>query len=427
MSHPDAILARLLRLHPKLIDLSLGRIERLLAGLGDPHRHLPPVIHVAGTNGKGSTVAFLRAMLEAAGKTVHTYTSPHLVRFNERISVAGRDVDDEALSALLLECEEANRGEPITFFEITTAAALLAFARTPADVALLEVGLGGRLDATNVVERPAVCAITPIGLDHQQYLGDTLTLIGGEKAGILKAGVPAVIAPQPPEAARAIDARADAIGAPLHRAGREWRVAPAGDGFEYAGSRWRLQLPLPALPGRHQIDNAGTAIACLERFEPGIVSPEAIREGLGTVRWPARLQRLGSGPLQALLSSGSELWLDGGHNAAAGAVLAAMARGWSDLPLHLVVGMLDTKDAAGFLAPLAPHARSLRAVPIPGAEAGLSAEALARAARSVGLDASEAPTVADAIAAIVAEAGKPVRILICGSLYLAGAVLASDG
>src|SRR5690606_23144480 len=205
LSHPDAILARLLRLHPKLIDLSLGRIERLLAGLGDPHRHLPPVIHVAGTNGKGSTVAFLRAMLEAAGKTVHTYTSPHLVRFNERISVAGRDVDDEALSALLLECEEANRGEPITFFEITTAAALLAFARTPADVALLEVGLGGRLDATNVVERPAVCAITPIGLDHQQYLGDTLTQIAGEKAGILKAGVPAVIAPQPPEAARAID------------------------------------------------------------------------------------------------------------------------------------------------------------------------------------------------------------------------------
>lgn len=427
MSHPDVILARLLRLHPKLIDLSLGRIERLLAGLGDPHRHLPPVIHVAGTNGKGSTVAFLRAMLEASGRTVHTYTSPHLVRFNERISVAGRTVDDEALSALLLECEEANRGEPITFFEITTAAALLAFARTPADVALLEVGLGGRLDATNVVERPAVCAITPIGLDHQQYLGDTLTEIAGEKAGILKAGVPAAIAPQPPEAGQAIDAQARAMGAPLHRAGREWRAAPTGDGFVYVGDRWRLELPLPALAGRHQIDNAGTAIACLERFEEGAVSPEAIRRGLRSVRWPARLQRLRNGPLQELLSAGSELWLDGGHNAAAGQALAAAAAGWVDLPLHLVVGMLDTKDATGFLAPLVPHAASLRAVPIPGAEAGLSAEALARAARAAGHDAFEAPSVASAVASIVAEAGQPVRILICGSLYLAGAVLASNG
>lgn len=426
MSAPDVILARLLRLHPKLIDLSLGRIERLLSALGDPQRRLPPTIHVAGTNGKGSTVAFLRAVLEAAGTSVHTYTSPHLVRFNERISVAGREVTDEALSALLLECEEANRGEPITFFEITTAAALLAFSRESADFALLEVGLGGRLDATNVVERPAASAITPVSLDHMQYLGDTLRDIAGEKAGILKLGVPAAIAPQPPEAMEAIEARAASVGAPLYRAGSDWRVEAGDHGFRYSGRDWQLDLPLPALRGEHQLVNAGMAIACLELVDDPAVATDAIRQGIRQARWPARLQRLRRGPLTELLSDGSELWLDGGHNPAAGQALAAAAGDWGDLPLHLVVGMLDTKDPSGFLRPLASIARSVSAVPIPGAEAGLPPERLAALAEVAGIGIEMQPSTASAVSAIIGKAAGPVRILICGSLYLAGSVLASN-
>ena len=422
----DRVLERLSALHPKKIDLSLGRVERLLGRLGGPQQRLPPVIHVAGTNGKGSTVATLRACLEAGGWRVHAYTSPHLVRFHERIRLAGKLIEEAALLALLEECERANAGEPITYFEITTAAAFLAFARTPADIVLLETGLGGRLDATNVVRAPAVAAITPISLDHQDFLGDTIATIAAEKAGILKPGRPAAIGPQPQEALRVIEARAGEIGARLCRFGREWHAFPSASGMRYEGRTWRLDLPAPALYGRHQIENAGIAIACLENLEGFALPPQAIAAGLRHIEWPARLQRLARGPLVNALPEGAELWLDGGHNPGCGEVLAEAAAGWRDRPLDLVVGMLKTKDAAGFLAPLAPHARRLYAVTIPGEENPLPAEAIVAAARQVGLPAQSAPSVANAIAEIAAEGDRP-RVLICGSLHLAGRVLAENG
>jgi dihydrofolate synthase/folylpolyglutamate synthase len=427
MSRPasDIVLARLTRLHPKLIDLSLGRIEALLAVLGNPQEHLPPVIHVAGTNGKGSTVATLRACLETGGWRVHAYTSPHLVRFHERIRLAGRLIEEDRLVELLEECERANGDAPITYFEITTAAAFLAFARTPADFVLLETGLGGRLDATNVIRRPAATAITPISLDHQAFLGDTIAAIAAEKAGILKPGSPAVIGPQPPDAAAVFDARAGALGAPLYRFGREWRCTAAAGGMRYDGPRWQISLPLPSLPGAHQIANAGIAIACLEQLRGIEIARETIAGGLRHIDWPARLQRLSRGPLVATLPNGWELWLDGGHNPGAGEVLAAAVADWADRPLYLIVGMLNTKDAAGFLAPLASRAGALWAVTIPGEQNPLPADKIAAAARSVGLAAREAPSVAAALAQIVADPA-PARVLICGSLHLAGAVLADN-
>jgi dihydrofolate synthase / folylpolyglutamate synthase len=435
----DRVLARLTQLHPKKIDLSLGRIERLLAALGNPQEKLPPVVHVAGTNGKGSTVATLRACLEAAGRSVHVYTSPHLVRFNERIRLAGRLIEEDALLAVFEECERANRGEPITFFEITTAAAFLAFARIPADFTLLEVGLGGRLDTTNVVRHPAVTAITPVSLDHQAFLGDTVAAIAGEKAGILKPGAPAVIGPQTAEAAAVVEARAAAIGVPLYRWQQEWRCDPLRDppplageggagaagGMRYEGTRWRLDLPLPSLRGAHQIANAGTAIACLEQLPGFTPSTAAIVEGLRHIEWPARLQRLGRGPLVGMLSAGWELWLDGGHNPAAGAVLAEAAAGWRDRSLYLIVGMLNTKDAGGFLAPLAPFVRLLQAVTIPGEENPHPAAQIVEDARAVGIPAFQADTIEAALRDVVQreDAG---RVLICGSLHLAGVVLAKN-
>jgi dihydrofolate synthase/folylpolyglutamate synthase len=441
----DRVLARLMQLHPKKIDLSLGRTLRLLAALDNPHENLPPVIHVAGTNGKGSVVATLRACLEAAGQRVHVYTSPHLVRFNERIRLAGQLIEEDALLAVLEECERANEGQPITFFEITTAAAFLAFARLPADFVLLETGLGGRLDTTNVVRRPAVTAITPVSLDHQAFLGGTVAAIAGEKAGILKPGVPAVIGPQPGDAAAIIEARATAIGAPLHRWRQEWRCDPslfdnpppqAGEGgvgagapgMHYEGARWNLDLPLPSLAGAHQIANAGTAIACLEQL-PGLSLPaSAIPQGLRHIDWPARLQRLTRGPLLGILPPGWELWLDGGHNPAAGEVLAETASAWREPPLHLIVGMLNTKDSSGFLGPLARHACSLHAVTIPGEENPHPAAQIVAAARSVGLAALEAGSVEAALRDIIGWRGQgPGRVLICGSLHLAGVVLAENG
>ena len=422
----DRVLARLMPLHPKKIDLSLGRIERLLAALGNPHEHLPPVIHVAGTKGKGSTVAIMRACLERAGYRVHAYTSPHLVRFHERIRLAGRLIEEDALLALLEECERANRGEQITFFEITNAAAFLGFARVPADIVLLEVGVGGRLDSTNVVRHPAVTAITPISLDHQAFLGDTVAAIAGEKAGILKPHVTGVIAPQPEEAERVIEDRAAAIGSPLFRSGMEWRCSATADGMRYEGQRWRLDLPVPSLLGAHQILNAGTAIACLERLSGFTLSAAAIADGLRHIDWPARLQHLERGPLLEMLPPGWELWLDGGHNPAAGEVLGAVAADWRDRPLYLVVGMLNTKDAAGFLAPLAPYARMLRAVTIPGEDNALPAASIVAAADSVGIAAREALSVAAALRDIIAGR-EPGRVLICGSLHFAGVVLAENG
>jgi dihydrofolate synthase/folylpolyglutamate synthase len=421
----DRILERLGRLHPKLIDLSLGRIERLLAALGNPQDSLPPVVHVAGTKGKGSTVATMRACLEAAGYRVHAYISPHLVRFHERIRLAGELIGEDALSALLEECERANGDAPITFFEITTAAAFLAFVRTQADIVLLEVGLGGRLDATNVVRQPAVTAITPVSLDHQSFLGDTVSAIAGEKAGILKSGVTAVIAPQPNEAAAVIEARAAALAAPLYRSQCEWRCDASGAGMRYVGERWDFDLPLPSLIGAHQIVNAGTAIACLERLVEFSLPREAIANGLRHIDWPARLQLLRRGPLIDAVPPDWEVWLDGGHNPLAGEVLGDVAAGWHDRPLHLVVGMMNTKDAAGFIAPLAKHARSLAAVTIPEEKNALPAEAIAAAAGSAGIPAHTAGSVLAAIRDI-ARRGGTGRVLICGSLYFAGKVLAEN-
>jgi dihydrofolate synthase / folylpolyglutamate synthase len=421
----DRILERLGRLHPKLIDLSLGRIERLLAALGDPQEHLPPVVHVAGTNGKGSAIATLRACLEAGGYRVHTYTSPHLVRFHERIRLNGHLIDEEALIGLLEECERANGDAPITFFEITTAAAFLGFAQTPADVVLLETGLGGRLDATNVIRRPAVTAITPISLDHQAFLGDTIAKIAAEKAGILKPGVPAVIGPQLPKAEVVIERRAGEVSAPLFRWRRRWCCKATGDGMCFRGADWQFNLPLPSLPGAHQIANAGVAMACLEQL-PGLpLSRDAIARGLRQIQWPARLQRLMRGPLVEKVPPSWELWLDGGHNPGAGAVLADVAAGWRDRPFYLVVGMLNTKDAAGFLAPLAPYAKELAGVTIPGEQNSLAAEAIAAAARSVGMPATTAASADTALARFVPDSPTG-RVLICGSLHFAGTILAEN-
>jgi dihydrofolate synthase/folylpolyglutamate synthase len=422
----DQVLERLSLLHPKLIDLSLGRVERLLAALDNPQEKLPPVIHVAGTNGKGSTIATLRACLEAGGYRVHAYISPHLVRFHERIRLAGQLIEEEALIALLEECERANNGAPITYFEITTAAAFLAFARKPADIVLLETGLGGRLDATNVVGRPAVTAITPISLDHQAFLGDTIAQIAGEKAGILKSGVPAVLGPQPQEAEAVIEARSIELGAPLLRWQREWHSTADGGGMRFEGEYWQLDLPMPSLPGAHQIANAGTAIACLEQLRSLPLRSEAVAQGLRRIEWPARLQRLTRGPLVELMAPGWELWLDGGHNPGAGAVLAEFVVGWHHRPLYLVVGMLNTKDSAGFLSPLAPHAKALAAVTIPGEQNPLPAEAIAAAALSIGMIASTAASV-DAAVRDFCSRPPPGRILICGSLHLAGKVLSENG
>jgi dihydrofolate synthase/folylpolyglutamate synthase len=422
----DHILERLGRLHPKLIDLSLGRIERLLAALGNPEDKLPPVIHVAGTNGKGSTIAALRACLEAGGYRVHAYISPHLVRFHERIRLSGRLIDEDALTLLLEECERANGDAPITFFEITTAAALLAFARTPADVVLLETGLGGRLDATNVIRRPSVTVITPISLDHQAFLGDTVVEIAGEKAGILKPGVPAIVGPQPEEAAAVIERRADQLAAPLLRWQREWRCDAAGDGMRYSGEHWRLDLPLPALIGAHQIVNTGAAVACLEQMREFSLAPQVISRGLRQIEWPARLQRLTRGPLVESMPPGWELWLDGGHNPGAGVILADVAAGWHDRALYLVVGMLNTKDAAGFLAPFAPLIKALAGVTIPGEQNPLPAEAIVAAARSVGMTATTAASVDAALNEFRSTAARG-RVLICGSLHFAGIVLANNG
>ncbi|MGB8275150.1 MAG: folylpolyglutamate synthase/dihydrofolate synthase family protein, partial [Alphaproteobacteria bacterium] len=369
LSTAESLLQRLWALHPKVIDLSLERIERLLAALGHPEEKLPPVIHVAGTNGKGSVVAFLRAFYEAAGLRAHVYTSPHLVRINERFRIAGRLASDEELLDLLTECEEANGGRPITFFEMTTAVVLLAFSRIPAEVVILETGLGGRLDATNVVARPLATVITPISVDHVQFLGNTLTEIASEKAGILKPGVMSIVCPQPDEAARVIAGRAREIGAPLVRFGTDWTAEAARSGMVFKANGDTLALPVPALAGAHQIVNAGAAIACLRcSAVPGLhqrIDDSALGRGLRAVEWPARLQRLTRGPLIDVLgaagvSGAIEVWLDGGHNPGAGEVLAENARTWSDRPLHLVFGMLNTKDGVGFLRPLAPTVASAR-------------------------------------------------------------------
>jgi dihydrofolate synthase/folylpolyglutamate synthase len=419
----ELILARLHGLHPKVIDLSLERIERLLARLGNPERRLAPVAHIAGTNGKGSTLAMLDAMLQAAGRRVQRYVSPHLVRFNERILFDGRPIAEAELADVLDECERVNDGAPITFFEITTAAAFLAFARHPADVVLLETGLGGRLDATNVIVRSRLTALSPIALDHQGFLGERLEQIAFEKAGILKPGVPCIVGPQPPEALAVIEERAVAIGAPLRVHGRVWGARQEGERLIVNIGDAAYDLPLPTLAGRHQIDNAGLAVACALALGDLTPGPAALAHGLRTVDWPGRLQRLRRGPLVELLPPAWELWLDGGHNPAAGAALAASLDPADPRALHLVVGMLSTKDEAGFLRPLAPFARSVRTVPVPGEPASRDPVEAAAEAMRLGIPATPARDLPEALRAIAAAEPGPARVLICGSLYLAGHIL----
>ncbi len=426
MAASDAILARLLALHPKIIDLSLTRMERILAALGHPEERLPPVIHVAGTNGKGSTVAFLRAMIEAAGLVAHCYTSPHLVRFHERIRLAGALIDETALSALLGECEEANGGAPITFFEITTAAAFLAFSRQPADYLLLEVGLGGRLDATNVVARPRLSVITTVDYDHQQYLGDTLTAIAHEKAGILKPGVAAVIGRQPDEALAEIARVAERRRTPLAIADRDWQCFEQHGRLVFTDGEGLLDLPPPSLPGRHQFDNAGNAIAAIRGLGDRRIGEEHVAQGLKSVSWPARMQRLGAGRLTEHLPAGTELWLDGGHNPSAGRVLAralADLDGRSAKPLVLIWGMLNTKDCQRFIAEFAGLAGRVVTLTIPEEINAVPAATLLEAAGREGLAAETAPSLPEAIVQ-AARGLASHRIVICGSLYLAGRVLA---
>ncbi|MBS0125691.1 bifunctional folylpolyglutamate synthase/dihydrofolate synthase [Thetidibacter halocola] len=414
----DLILQRMLALHPKIIDLTLDRVWRLLDALGNPQEALPPVIHIAGTNGKGSTQAMIRAGLEAAGKTVHAYTSPHLVRFHERIRLAGKLIDEDALTAVLDECYAANGGVPITYFEITTVAAILAMARSPADYTLLEVGLGGRLDATNVVARPALTIITPVSMDHEQYLGDTLAKIAGEKAGIIKRGVPVIVGPQAEDGLRVIEDRATALSAPVLAFGQHWHAWEERGRLVYQDERGLLDLPLPNLPGAHQIGNAGMALTALRLLGLG---ENAATGAVIRAEWPARMQRLREGALAALVPQ-AELWLDGGHNPAAGEALGAHLARLPARPTHLVCGMLNTKDVAGFMRPLAAQAASLTAVSIPGEANTLPAETTAEAARKAGMPTQTAASVQDALTAI-ASRDPQARILICGSLYLAGHVL----
>ncbi len=425
----DVILERMMSLHPKIIDLTLDRVWRLLALLDHPEQRLPPVIHVAGTNGKGSVQAMLRAGLEGAGRRVHAYTSPHLVRFHERIRLAGELISEPALAEVLDECEAVNGGAPITYFEITTCAALLAFARTPADHTLLEVGLGGRLDATNVVD-PALCVITPVSLDHQSYLGDTLDKIAFEKAGILKRGVTCVVGRQEDAALEVIERQAARLSAPLLVQGQHWHVTTEHGRLVFQDEDGLLDLPLPRLIGPHQVDNAGMALAALRALK----TPEAAHEAaMIRVEWPARMQRLTRGPLTEAAPR-AEIWLDGGHNPAAGATLARTLGAMGGTitsaaqvrPLHLVCGMLNSKDVLGYLTPLAPLAQSLQAVGIEGAPATLTAAETADAARRAGIPATEAESVAEAVAAIAAQEPE-ARIMICGSLYLAGVVLRDNG
>jgi dihydrofolate synthase/folylpolyglutamate synthase len=415
----DGVLERLLRLYPRAIDLDMGRLRVLLDKLGHPERRLAPVLHVAGTNGKGSTCAFARAIAEAAGLRTQVYTSPHLVEFNERIRLTGGLVETVALADTLEAVERVNAGAPITVFEVITAAAFLLFAAEPADLCILEVGLGGRGDTTNVVERPAACAITSISIDHREFLGDSLTGIAAEKAGIIKPGVPVVTGAQAPEVLEVIAEHAGRQGAPLFARGRDWTIERTDDGLRFADAAGTLSLPWPSLAGSYQHDNAGIAVAALRAS--GLAIPgNALARGVAQAEWPGRMQRLG-GSLAAVLPEGWELWLDGAHNPGAGVALAQHLASWTDRPLHLVIGMKHGKDAAEFLKPLLPFAASVWAVAEPDQYLALPVPEVIRASAGVARDGG---TVAEALGKLAATAGSaPARVLVCGSLYLAGALL----
>jgi dihydrofolate synthase/folylpolyglutamate synthase len=426
----DGLIARLQARHPRLIDLSLGRMQRVLAALGHPDRRLPPVLHVAGTNGKGSVCAFMRSIGEAAGLRVHVFISPHLVRFNERIRLAGTLVSDAAMEEAIATVERVNGDAPLSVFETIQAAAFLLFAETPADLCVLEVGLGGRWDATNVIEHPAACAITSISMDHRDFLGDTLTQIAGEKAGIIKPGIPVATGIQQAEALAVIEAEAAAQSARLLRRDHEWTIAPTADGLVWHDPETTLNLPFPSLPGAHQHDNAGIAVAAIRAARLGI-GDNAIAAGIARTVWPARMQRL-HGALAKTLPPDWELWLDGGHNEGGGAAIGAHLATWADRPTHVVIGMKKSKDSAGFLAPILPHAKTLWAVVEPGQHLAMPIEDIVAASAG---RARPGPTIAEALAALLGEEGpreqgprgQPARVLICGSLYLAGEVLKADG
>jgi dihydrofolate synthase/folylpolyglutamate synthase len=429
------LIARLSALHPKRVDLDLERMHRLLARLGNPEGKLPPVIHVAGTNGKGSTIAYLRAILEAAGLRVHAYTSPYLVRINEcfRLGRAGGGVlvGDDELRAALEHCEQANAGAPITIFEIETAAAFCLFAQHPADVVLLEVGLGGRLDATNVIDAPLASVIAPVSMDHSEFLGDTLTAIAGEKAGIIKRDVPVICAEQPPEAMAAIEQQAKRLRAPLHSAEQQWHVNVERGRLVYQDDRGLMDLAAPKLFGRHQFDNAGLAIATLRAQSAFRIEPAAFEAGIVNAEWPARMQRLASGALVEQGPQGCEVWLDGGHNAEGGRVAAAALGDLEERvsrPLVVIVGMMANKDASAFLANFAGLTRHIIAVRIPDRDNAMPPDRLADAARALGMRVEILGSVEAALHSLARLAYEvPPRILITGSLYLAGHVLAANG
>ncbi len=420
----DIILERMMALHPKLIDMTLDRVYRLLDALGNPQNALPDVIHIAGTNGKGSTQAMIRAGLEAAGCKVHAYTSPHLARFHERIRLAGKLIEEDHLSEVLDTCYDANQGAPITYFEITTCAAILAFSKTRADYTLLEVGLGGRLDTTNIVDQPRLTVITPISMDHEAFLGDTIAQIAGEKAGIIKNKVPCIVGPQDEDAIEVIEQKAARHFAPLQIYGQHWHAAPDRDRMMFQDDKGLLDLPRPNLLGDHQIQNAGTAIAALRELG---FDADACEGAVTHAEWPARMQRLKSGPLFEMAhNSGAELWLDGGHNPAAGKALAATLKQLPERPTFLICGMLNTKDVTGYLSPLSSAAQSLTAVSIPGEQATLPAEETAAAAEQVGFSSKIASDSTDALSQIL-DLCPDARVLICGSLYLAGHILRDHG
>jgi dihydrofolate synthase / folylpolyglutamate synthase len=435
-AHPlGELIARLSALHPERIELGLERMQRLLERLDHPERKLPPVIHVAGTNGKGSTIAYLRAILEAAGLRVHVYTSPSLVRINERFRLGrpggGILVGDDELYAALEHCERANAGVPITLFEIETAAAFYLFAQHPADVLLLEVGLGGRLDATNMIDAPLATVIAPISMDHTEYLGDTLTAIAREKAGIIKRDVPVICAEQPPEAIAVIEQDAKRMRAPLHAAGEGWHVNVERGRLVYQDERGLMDLPAPKLFGRHQFDNAGLAIAALRAQETFRIAAAAFEAGIVNAEWPARMQRLASGALLDAAPPGCEIWLDGGHNAEGGRVAAAALGDLEERvsrPLVVIVGMMANKDASGFLANFAGLTRHIIAVQIPDNDNAMPPDRLADATRALGMRVEIAGTVEAALRSLARLTYEvPPRILITGSLYLAGHVLAANG
>ncbi len=418
----DARLAHLQKLHPRVIDLSLGRIERLLQALGRPQDRLPPVIHLAGTNGKGSTLAFLNACLAASGKRVHTYTSPHLIRFNERIGLAGAPVTDALLLDLIDRVEAANQGQEITWFEITTAIAYLAYAEKPADWLLLETGLGGRLDATNVVDKPALSVITPVSIDHQGYLGDTLAQIAGEKAGIFKPDVPAVIAPQSTVAWRVLEDAATATGSPLFAAPAQWRVETRRDGFAYRGRRWSFDLPTPALSGLHQSINAATAIACLDLLDLPDVGEAEIVAGIGKATWPGRLQPLAGIGGQA---PGWQVWVDGGHNRAAAEALAAWVQHQHG-PVWLAAALLDNRDLPDFLAPFAGRVQGVIGLAGPGDHDWHVPDRVAAVATDLGMQGHSAGSVEQALA-LAGQQSATGTLLVTGSLYLVGDILGRYG